>query len=200
MVRAYHPGPVPDLPARLERIVAAGSRAPSAGNTQGQAFVVVTDPERRHRIAVLAGEDAHRARGLAPWLSSAAALVVVCTSELAYRTRYAEADKARSTLAGEGGWEVPYWWVDAGAALMAVLLATVDEGLAAGFLGAHAIPGLKVELELPGSVTPVGVVTIGLPAPDRRSVSLDHPPPGRRVHLETWTRGSGWGDDDCDGE
>ena len=32
-------------------------------------------------------------------------------------------------------WPVPYWFVDAGAALMMLLLASLDEGLAAGVSG-----------------------------------------------------------------
>ena len=85
-------------------------------------------------------------------------------------------------------WPVPYWWVDAGAALMAILLAAVDEGLAAGFLGVHSVPDLADLLGMPEDQTPIGVVTIGHPLPDRRSGSLAR---GRRpratvVHLERW--------------
>ena len=58
---------------------------------------------------------------------------------------------------------MPWWWVDGGAALTLVLLATVDEGLTAGFLGAHAVPGLGEALGLPAGVTPLGVVTVGHP-------------------------------------
>ena len=32
-------------------------------------------------------------------------------------------------------WPVPFWFVDAGAALMMLLLAAIDEGLAAGLTG-----------------------------------------------------------------
>ena len=185
MVRNYRPSPVPE-PA-LERIVAAGLSAPSAGFSQGQSFVVVTDATVRSRIAELADEGAHVARGFDPWLSVAPAHIVVCVSRERYVRRYRQADKTSSTAPSDD-WLVPYWWVDAGASLMAILLAAVDEGLAAGFLGAHATPGLASELGLPDDVAPIGIVTVGTPAPDRRSASLDR---GRRprtevVHRDRW--------------
>lgn len=193
MVRNYLPDPV--APAALERIVEAGRRAPSAGFTQGQSFVVVTDTDTRAAIARLAGEDRYVEAGFDPWISRAPAHIVVCTSETAYRRRYSEPDKLVDDGA-EVDWPVPYWWVDAGAALEAVLLAAVDEGLAAGFLGVHSIPGLRDLVGIPAEVDPIGVVTVGHPAPDRRSGSLDR---GRRprhhqVHWEQW--GSTEGEED----
>lgn len=184
MVRNYLPDPVD--PDAVERIVEAGIRAPSAGFTQGQSFVVVTDSERRQRIAELAGESEYVSKGFDPWVSRAPVHVIVCVSEAAYHERYQEPDKTADD-GSEIDWPVPYWWVDAGASMMAILLATVDEGLAAGFLGAQSFEGLAEFLELPDTVTPIGVVTIGHPAPDRRSSSLDR---GRRsgvVHYERWT-------------
>lgn len=188
MVRSYRPDPVD--PGAVHRIVAAGRSAPSAGNTRGQSFVVVTDPAVRQAVAELSGEPRYRQRGFQPWMSRAPVLVVVCVSEDLYRQRYREPDKLGPDR--ELAWPVPYWWVDGGAALMAVLLATVDEGLAAGFLGVHALPGLERLLAIPTGVTPLGVVTIGHPAPGRRSRSLDR---GQRpdtdvVHQDRWGGGS----------
>ena len=56
--------------------------------------------------------------------------------------------------------------------MMAVLLAAVDEGLSAGLLGVHSIPSLKELLGIPSHFEPIGVITVGHPAPDRRSASL----------------------------
>ncbi len=162
MIRSYTDEPVD--PAAVERIAEAGLRTPSAGFAQGQTLVVVTDPDTRRGIARLAGEPGYVNRGSAPWLSRAPVHIVVCTSEQAYRSRYREPDKSASRLAGPGGWPVPYWWVDAGAVLQNLLLAAVDEGLGAGFLGAHAVPGLAGLLGIPEDHRPVGVVTVGLPA------------------------------------
>jgi nitroreductase len=146
----------------LLRLLDTARRAPSAGFSQGQRFVVVADDDRRRALADLAGEPGFVARGFDPWLSVAPALVVPCADERAYRARYAEPDKS----GGPAGWDVPYWWVDAGAALQNLLLAVVDEGLVAGFLGAHAVPGLAGFLGLPDGVHPLGVVPIGHPHPD----------------------------------
>ena len=72
---------------------------------------------------------------------------------------------------------------------MAVLLAAVAEGLAAGFLGVHSVPDLAARLNLPPDHTPIGVVTIGHAAPDRRSTSLDRPaqPRSAVIHNERWS-------------
>ena len=169
MVRKYESKPVPA--AALERILAAGRKAPSAGFSQGQSLVVIQSEAIRQAIARLAGEDEYVDDGFDPWISRAPVHVVVCVSEQAYHDRYREADK----LDGDGNeieWPIPYWWVDAGATMMLILLAAVDEGLAAGFLGVHSIPGLRELLSIPEEVTPIGIVTLGYPAPDRRSGSL----------------------------
>jgi nitroreductase len=186
MVRNYTDEPVD--PTAVDRILDAARRAPSAGHSQGQAYVVVTDTNVRGRIAELADEPAYVAKGFDPWVSRAPVHVVVCVSKTLYLSRYSEPDKGGGPMGIEAAWPVPYWWVDAGAALMVILLATVDEGLAAGFLGSHNMPDLKATLEIPDHMEPIGVVTIGHPAPDRRSRSLDR---GRRpvadvVHRERW--------------
>jgi nitroreductase len=185
MVRNYLSDPVPK--ESLDRIVDSGLRAPSAGFSQGLGFVVVTEPEMRQAIAELADEAEYVASGFDPWISRAPAHIIITVSEKVYRDRYREPDK----LGPDGEeieWPVPFWWVDAGAALMAILLAAVDEGLAAGFLGVHSLPDLASLLRLPPDHLPIGVVTIGAPAPDRRSSSLSRGWKRREsvVHSETW--------------
>jgi nitroreductase len=186
MVRNYTGEPVDR--AILERVASAALRAPSAGNSQGIAVVVVTDSAKRASIARLAGEESYVARGFDPWISRAPSHLVIAVSEKIYRDRYSEPDK----LGPDGKpieWPVPYWWVDAGAAMMAVLLAAVDQGLAAGFLGVHSTPDLARLVGLPDHFSPIGVVTVGHPAPDRRSSSLDRPKRGRNevIHWEIWS-------------
>jgi nitroreductase len=172
MVRNYTDQPVAG--GALDRIAAAALRAPSAGNSQAIGVVVVTDETTRRAIAQIAEEPSYVAAGFDPWISRAPAHIVISVSEQVYRDRYSEPDK----LGPDGEqmqWPVPYWWVDAGASMMAVLLAAVDEGLAAGFLGVHSVPDLSVLLGIPDHFHPIGVVTVGHPAPDRRSGSLDRP-------------------------
>jgi len=184
MVRNYLPDPIPA--EALERVLDRARRAPSAGFSQGQSFVVVTDPERRRAVAALAHEEEYVSAGFDPWLSRAPVHVIVCTSEAVYRDRYSEPDKASPDDAQD--WPVPYWHIDAGASLMLLLLAAVDEGLAAGFAGSHNLAGIKSLLDIPDEVTPIGLVTLGYAAPDRQSGSLDR---GWKavedvIHLEAW--------------
>ena len=138
MVRAYEPEPVPR--ETLERIVGTIRRAPSAGFSQGQRLVVVAEPERRRAIAEAVEENFYVEQGFAPWISGAAALVVVCTREDDYHDRYRQPDKLQE--GEEIAWPVPYWYADAGAAAMLILLAAIDEGLAAGVFG---IPAERME-------------------------------------------------------
>jgi nitroreductase len=170
----------------IEGIVRAARRAPSAGYTQGQYLVVVTDPATRRQIAALANEDEYVKDGFDPWISSAPVHIVVCVSEADYHRRYQEPDKLEDGKEIE--WPVPYWWIDGGAALMLVLLAAVDKGLAAGFFGFHRMSGLNELLQIPPEVSPLGVVTVGHPAPDRRSGSLKNrrKPLERIAHWERW--------------
>ena len=185
MVRNYDPTPIE--PELLRSVAAAAIRAPSAGNSQGFGVVVVTDAQSRLRIAELANEDYYVAAGLDPWISRAPAHIVIAVSEKIYRDRYSEPDKLRPN--GEQiEWPVPFWWVDAGAAMMAVLLAAVDAGLAAGFLGVHSVPDLASFLGFPDHMVPIGVITVGHAAPDRKSPSLKRhkKTPDEIVRAERW--------------
>jgi nitroreductase len=186
MIRNYLDKPVD--PGALQRIVDAARRAPSAGHSQGQYLVVVTDGVTRKAIAELGDEAHYVASGMPPWMSTAPVHVVVCVRENDYHDRYREPDK----LAGDGtemDWPVPYWWVDAGATLMLVLLATVNEGLSAGVFGSHRLDGLKELLGIPDDVAPVGIITIGHAASTATtgSAKRGRKAPDRVVHRERWT-------------
>jgi nitroreductase len=192
MVRAYEPTPVPR--ETLARIVGTIRRAPSAGFSQGQRLVVVTEPDRRRAIAEAIGEHYYVEQGFAPWISGAAALVVVCTREDDYHDRYRQPDKLQE--GEEIAWPVPYWYADAGAAAMLVLLAAIDEGLVAGVLGvpAERMDQVRELLELPGDVAIVEVITLGFPAEDAASDRLSSRGTRPRrtldelVHWERWSR------------
>ncbi|MGH3129729.1 MAG: nitroreductase family protein [Gaiellaceae bacterium] len=164
MVRNYRPEPVEG--ETIERIVRTVRRAPSGGFSQGQRLLVVTDAATREALAALAGEEEYLAKGYEAWISRAPVHIVVCTREEDYHERYRQPDKLR---AGEEiVWPVPYWYVDAGAAMMLLLLAAIDEGLVAGVFGVleEQLDPLKRLLGLPEDFHFVAVVTLGLPADD----------------------------------
>ena len=190
MVRNFAPEPVPR--ETIERIVATIRRAPSGGFSQGQRLLVVTDPDTRAAIARLAGEEESIAEGFEPWISQAPAHVVVCTREDDYHDRYRRPDKLREFAEIE--WPVPYWYVDAGAALMLLLLAAIDEGLAAGVFGlpAEQIEPLRGLLGLLADIRFVAVVTLGRPAPDPRWSAATSRATQRRRTLDELVRWERW--------
>lgn len=192
MVRHYDPAPVPR--ETLESICRTVRRAPSGGFSQGQRLIVVTDADKRSQIADLLHEDEWIEAGREPWLSVAPAHIVVCTREQDYHDRYNEPDKLAATGGVEVEWPVPFWFVDAGAAMMLLLLAALDEGLAAGVYGVtvperEAFKGL---LGISEDVHVVAGVTVGKPRPDPNASRATSRFTQRRrdleevVHWEHW--------------
>lgn len=185
MVRNFTDEPVPD--EVIERIIAAGQRAPSAGFSQGVVYVVVTNEETRKKIGKIAGEENYVAGGFDHFISGAPVQVVICTSEEVYHDRYNEPDK-KPEGEDEIDWPIPYWHTDAGASMMAVLLAATNEGLGSAFIGVMDPSQLQELLGIPEEYLPVGVAMIGHAAPDKKSGSLKR---GRRkledvLHRERW--------------
>jgi nitroreductase len=176
MIRAFKPKRVPEK--SLQRIMDLAQHYPSAGFSQGVAFVVVKKPDAVKRLRKL-----NRLSGNAPLL------VVPCVSEKLYHDRYNEPDKLRAN-GTEIEWPVPYWYFDVGCSSLLILLATVDERLVAYFAGAFRPNALRKELGIPRHFHPVGIISIGYPDYERHvpSPSLKR---GRRpvkdvVHMERW--------------
>jgi nitroreductase len=177
-VRTYADRPVPrDV---LNRVTdAAVVWAPSAGFSQGLRLVVVTDPETRREIAVAGAEEDLAAKGRPRWKAAAPVHVVVLTREDDYHDRYRSADKLAITGGREIDWPAPYWYVDAGAATMALMLAAIDEGLDTAIFGVTDHRALQLALGLPDDVRFVAVVTMGYPVD-----SADPPSTGASVFTE----------------
>jgi nitroreductase len=187
MVRAFARRPVP--PATVDALVDLARRAPSAGNTRPTAFVLLEGDETARLWDVTLPPDrraSFRWRGLL----DAPVVIVPLVEPAAYVRRYAEADKAATGLgAGEEAWPVPYWWVDGGMAVHALLLGAVDAGLGALFFGlfddeAAALAALGV----PAGWRAPGAVALGWPAPDEpgRSAGRPAPPTAAVVHRGGW--------------
>ncbi len=163
MVRTFRDDPVD--PTVLQRVLEAGHSAPSAGYTQGYAFLLLEGREQAESFWRLAsGPDGD-------WpnegLRRAPVIVVVFAGKRAYLERYAEPDKGW-TDRDESRWSAPYWTVDASFAAMLMLLAAVDEGLGALFFGLHAptLPAFRRAYGVPEGTDPIGAIALGHPAPD----------------------------------
>lgn len=160
-VRSYTGERVPR--ETLERIARAGRRGPNAGYSQGLRLLVVDDPGT---IEALTGPDADdRERA---WFVKAAAHIFVLTREQDYHDRYNQPDKLAVTGGVEVVWPVPFWHVDAGAALILLWLAAIEEGLGAGVYGVPVEDDARVRelLGIPADLTIVTGLTVGHPADD----------------------------------
>jgi nitroreductase len=160
-VRSYTGERVPR--EALERIARAGGRGPNAGYSQGLRLLVVDDPEAIDQLAAVQEDERTRA-----WFGKAAAHVFVLTREQDYHDRYNQPDKLAVTGGVEVIWPVPFWHVDAGAALMLVWLAALEEGLGAGVYGVPVEDDARIRelLRLPDDLAIVVGVTVGHPAED----------------------------------
>lgn len=190
MVRSFAPGPVaPDV---VDRVIDAGRRAPAAGGTDGRAFVVLEGPDQIARywdVTLPAGE--RRDRFGHPGLLRAPVLVVVWCRPGAYVERYAEPDKGMAATLGAStaAWPQPFWWVDAGCAIEAMLLAAVDEGLGASLFGLFDHEAaVAAALGVPAGWRGAGAVALGVPGGDERPGRSA----GRRPPLAAVVHRGGW--------
>jgi nitroreductase len=187
MVRNYDPSrPVP--PAVVDRLLANALRAPSAGFSQGWAFLVLSTASERERFwaaLVSSGEPDAWLRGM----QNAPLLIVPLSHKAAYLDRYAADDKGW-TDRDEARWAAPYWDIDTGFATLLMLLTAVDEELGACFFGVppEKMDAFRAAFGVPGEYTPIGCVSVGYRAPDRRSPSLKrgHRPIEEVVHRGSW--------------
>jgi nitroreductase len=184
MVRNFDPQPLPRR--AVERIVANAQRAPSAGFSQGWAFLVLEGRDETARFwdATFADADS-RARFRWRGLFDAPLIVVPLSHKQRYLDRYAEPDKGWKDR-DERRWPVPYWDIDTGFAALLMLLTAVDEGLGALFFGVIDADAFRAAFGVPESYSPIGALAIGRPLPDEQSQSLAR---GRRPADEVIHRG-----------
>jgi nitroreductase len=188
MVRHYTGEPVPR--EALGRIAATVRRAPSAGFSQGQRLLVVDDPELLAQIAAL-GDD-EPLEGVEPWFETAAAQAFVMTREADYHERYQRDDKLQD--GEEIEWPVPFWHVDAGAAMMLILVAAIEEGLAAAVYGIFGDDEqqLRELLRIPDELTLVAGISLGYPRPDPGWSSRTSRATQRRRAVDELVRWNTW--------
>lgn len=152
MVRQFHADrPVPK--ESLDRILRNATRGPSAGFSQGQAFLV------------LEGEDLTKFWALRPHsngVSAAPLLIVPFSVKSVYLDRYAQPDKGW-TDRDEARWPVPFWHIDTGMATLLILQTVVDEGLGALYFGLMPddVAPFRELYGVPDDAEPIGAIAIG---------------------------------------
>lgn len=166
MTRSYTDEPVD--PAVVERAIEHATRAPSAGFSQGWAFVVLDTPADTRRFWEASTDSVDEPDRWLAGMMKAPVVVVPCSVKAAYLDRYAEADKGWSDRS-ERRWPMPFWDLDTAMASLLILQTVTDAGLGACFFG--IVPDREVQvrraLGLPdeGDPHPIGAITIGHPAP-----------------------------------
>lgn len=131
-VRAYLPTPVPR--EKLEKILEAARLAPSAENIQPWYFVVVTDPERRRRIA--------KSGRFARFLVESPVVIVGC------------GDRRAS----------PRWHsTDVAIAMQNMVLAATGEGLGTCWIGSFDEGLVRGLLKIPERFRIVALLAVGYP-------------------------------------
>ena len=162
MIRDYSDEPVD--PAIVERALRNATHAPSAGFSQGWAFLVLdtlADVRRWWQVTTDPADLAAPDRWLAGMMR-APVLIVPCSSKAAYLRRYAEKDKGWADQ-DEARWPVPFWHMDAAMASLLVLQTAVDAGLGACFFGipVEKEAAVREEFGIDPDFDPVGVITVG---------------------------------------
>lgn len=144
-VRSYTDQPVSEDTIQL--LLEAAVSAPSAGNQQPWQFIVITDREILRSIPTV--------HPYAAMLNQAPLAIAVC------------GDLSRERFHG-------FWAQDCSAATQNILLAARASGLGAVWLGVYPledrVKGLQKLLDMPDSVIPLSLISIGFPTSEQRRV------------------------------
>jgi nitroreductase len=131
-----------DVPQeKLDRILELASRYPSAGHTEPQEFIVVHD--RRMK------EDLAHAALYQMFVAQAPLVIVVVSDVRRSARRYGERGVRFFSI------------IDGAFVAMLILLAVVEEGLGACFVGSFYDEEVQEVLSLPQEVRPIGIIPIG---------------------------------------
>ena len=187
MHRSFVPEPLPE--EQIARIVSVIRHAPSGGFSQGSSILVVTDEVQRAAIARAFGDEHYTYDGR-NFIADAPVHLVISANEAIYHARYNQPDKLAANGGVEVTWPVPYWFVDAGALMMLVLEAAIDEGLASAFIGHPDQKQIFDDLlGLPEDVVPIGLALVGKPGPGADlgpRLRQSRRPAEELIHRERW--------------
>ncbi len=146
----------------LSKVADYAIKIPTAGFARGIEIVHVSNKENIMELAKLANEESFVEKGFDKWISKSLSIYILLVNERAYHERYAQMDKDSST--NSSNWDTPYWYVDAGAAMMNCMLLIEEIGLKSGFLGSHnmKIDNIKSLISIPENYKILGFITAGV--------------------------------------
>jgi nitroreductase len=162
MIRKYLPNKIPDR--IISKLIKNASRAPSAGHTQVQEFIIVRDPTTKKKL--------RQASINQKVIEEASLLIVVCSNTSRSVGRYGQ--RVRDF----------YSILDGAFSSMLILLTAVNEEIGAGFVGAFEDNKVAKILELPEYVKPIGIIALGYP--DESPAKLERIQNEQIVHYEHW--------------
>lgn len=146
----------------LKTIAKYTIKIPTAGFSRGIEIIHVSEKQNIELLAKYSNEDIYVEKGYEKWISKSVSLFLIIINVDAYHKRYNEIDKITSKKSTD--WETPYWYVDAGAAMMNCMLLIEEAGLRSGFLGSHNMSNDKIKkhLSIPGEYILLGFITAGV--------------------------------------
>ncbi len=162
-------------------------KIPTAGFSRGIEIISVENKKNIKKLAIYANEESYLKKGYGKWLSNSKAIFLILINEQAYHERYKELDKQNQT--SSSNWSVPYWYVDAGAAMMNCMLLVEETGLKSGFLGSHnmEIQKIKSLLVIPEDIEILGFVTAGVEG-DSSNLKKDNSNKKKLLHKEKYAK------------
>jgi nitroreductase len=162
MVRAYRDMPLPDK--IVDKLIANALRAPSAGHTQVQEFIIVRDPNTKRRLRHASVDQEQ--------VENAPALIIVCANTSRSVQRYGQRGRNFYSI------------IDGAFSSMLILLTAISEDIGASFVGAFEDDKVSEILGLPDYVRPVGIIAIGFANEKRQKLKrIDG---DQLVHSEKW--------------
>tara|TARA_Y100000994_G_C15618569_1_gene412033 strand:+ start:251 stop:856 length:606 start_codon:yes stop_codon:yes gene_type:complete len=160
VVRNYKKTSLEDT--NLNNISKFSIKIPTAGFSRGIEILNTFDVKKIKNVSRIFNEDNFIKDGKSPWISNSLALFFILLNEEAYHHRYSKNDKTNAVNSKD--WDVPYWYVDAGAAMMNCILLIEEKELSSGFMGLHNIDRKKIheEFKIPDTYQIIGMITAGV--------------------------------------
>jgi nitroreductase len=128
----------------IVKLLEAAILAPSAGNIQPWSFIIVREINTKRRLAEVALNQF--------FINEAPVVIVVCADPDRSKQRY-----------GRRGVNL-FCLQDTAAAIQNMLLAAIDLGLGACWVGAFQEDMVKVILRIPENLRPIAIIPVGRPA------------------------------------